>query len=208
MPSGDQWTSTRREPPVQAGGCPTIVLGGKDYGMGSSRDWAAKGTYLLGVRAVIAESFERIHRSNLVGMGVLPLQFRDGESAKSLGLTGGEAYTIHVDESVRPRQERRGNRHRRRRLCKSFRSSAASTARWRSTTTATAASFRRCCGASFRRPEEPGTPRRGYRGSSTSQVIAPPAGTSRASRAPASSRAKRGSMPGSRRSERSAARSP
>jgi aconitate hydratase len=74
---------------------PLIVLAGKEYGSGSSRDWAAKGTRLLGVRAVIAESFERIHRSNLVGMGVLPLQFADGQSVQSLGLTGKEKFTIH-----------------------------------------------------------------------------------------------------------------
>jgi aconitate hydratase len=73
---------------------PLVILGGKEYGSGSSRDWAAKGTRLLGVRAVIAESFERIHRSNLVGMGVLPLQFAEGESARSLGLTGQEQFTI------------------------------------------------------------------------------------------------------------------
>jgi aconitate hydratase len=80
-------------------GTPLVVLAGKEYGSGSSRDWAAKGTTLLGVRAVIAESFERIHRSNLVGMGVLPLQFADGESADSLGLTGEEEITITgVDE--------------------------------------------------------------------------------------------------------------
>src|SRR5207302_3559319 len=71
-----------------------LVLAGKEYGSGSSRDWAAKGPALLGVKAVIAESFERIHRSNLVGMGVLPLQFADGESASSLGLTGEETYVI------------------------------------------------------------------------------------------------------------------
>jgi aconitate hydratase len=70
------------------------VLAGKEYGSGSSRDWAAKGTRLLGVRAVIAESFERIHRSNLVGMGVLPLQFAAGESVASLGLTGREVFTV------------------------------------------------------------------------------------------------------------------
>jgi aconitate hydratase len=70
------------------------VLAGKEYGSGSSRDWAAKGTRLLGVRAVLAESYERIHRSNLVGMGVLPLQFSDGESVQSLGLTGEEKFTI------------------------------------------------------------------------------------------------------------------
>jgi aconitate hydratase len=75
-------------------GVDLIVIGGKEYGSGSSRDWAAKGTRLLGVRAVIAESFERIHRSNLVGMGVLPLQFADGQSAASLGLTGEEVFSI------------------------------------------------------------------------------------------------------------------
>jgi aconitate hydratase len=75
-------------------GTPLVILAGKEYGSGSSRDWAAKGTSLLGVRAVIAESFERIHRSNLVGMGVLPLQFADGESAESLGLTGQEEFSI------------------------------------------------------------------------------------------------------------------
>ena len=78
----------------QEEGTPLVVLAGKEYGSGSSRDWAAKGTRLLGVRAVIAESFERIHRSNLVGMGVLPLQFKDGESAGSLGLTGQETFAI------------------------------------------------------------------------------------------------------------------
>ena len=73
---------------------PTIILGGKEYGSGSSRDWAAKGPYLQGVKAVIVESFERIHRSNLVGMGVLPLQFKPGENAASLGLTGEEVFAI------------------------------------------------------------------------------------------------------------------
>jgi aconitate hydratase len=75
-------------------GTPLVLLVGKEYGSGSSRDWAAKGTNLLGVRAVIAESYERIHRSNLVGMGVLPLAFPDGESVASLGLTGREQFTI------------------------------------------------------------------------------------------------------------------
>ncbi len=73
---------------------PLIVLAGKEYGSGSSRDWAAKGTKLLGVQAVIAQSYERIHRSNLIGMGVLPLQFSDGDSVSSLGLTGEEEFTI------------------------------------------------------------------------------------------------------------------
>ncbi|NUT43058.1 MAG: aconitate hydratase, partial [Thermoactinospora sp.] len=78
----------------QAQGTPLVVLAGKEYGSGSSRDWAAKGTALLGVRAVIAESYERIHRSNLIGMGVLPLQFPEGQTAASLGLTGEEVFDI------------------------------------------------------------------------------------------------------------------
>jgi aconitate hydratase len=86
-------------------GRPLVVIAGKEYGTGSSRDWAAKGTILLGVRAVIAESFERIHRSNLLGMGVLPLQFRDGEGAASFGLTGREKYTITGIAGLKPRQE-------------------------------------------------------------------------------------------------------
>jgi aconitate hydratase len=84
---------------------PLVVIAGKEYGTGSSRDWAAKGTVLLGVRAVIAESFERIHRSNLVGMGVLPLRFRDGENAETLGLTGEEKYTITGIAEIEPRQD-------------------------------------------------------------------------------------------------------
>jgi aconitate hydratase len=84
---------------------PLIVLAGKEYGSGSSRDWAAKGTFLLGVKAVIAESYERIHRSNLVGMGVLPLQFLEGESYTSLGLTGKEVYSIpDLREGIQPFQ--------------------------------------------------------------------------------------------------------
>ena len=83
---------------------PKVVLAGGQYGTGSSRDWAAKGTYLLGVKAVIATSFERIHRSNLVGMGVLPLTFKDGESHESLGLTGQESYTIPLGDDVQPLQ--------------------------------------------------------------------------------------------------------
>jgi aconitate hydratase len=85
---------------------PLVVFAGQEYGTGSSRDWAAKGTRLLGVKAVVAESFERIHRSNLVGMGVLPLQFREGESAKSLGIDGSETFDIvGLDTQVAPRQE-------------------------------------------------------------------------------------------------------
>jgi aconitate hydratase len=89
----------------QKEGTPTIILAGKDYGMGSSRDWAAKGVMLLGVRAVLAESYERIHRSNLVGMGVLPLQFLPGQNRETLGLDGTELYSIPITDKVQPGQE-------------------------------------------------------------------------------------------------------
>jgi aconitate hydratase len=82
-----------------------IVIAGKEYGAGSSRDWAAKGSALLGIRAVIAVSYERIHRSNLIGMGVLPLQFIEGENRESLGLTGKETYTIEGLKSIKPGQK-------------------------------------------------------------------------------------------------------
>jgi aconitate hydratase len=95
MPSGKQMFIYDASVEYQKDGVPLMILAGKEYGSGSSRDWAAKGVALLGVRAVIAESFERIHRSNLVGMGVLPLQFQPGETAASLGLTGKE--TFHVE---------------------------------------------------------------------------------------------------------------
>jgi len=89
-----------------AEGVPLVIVAGKEYGSGSSRDWAAKGTLLLGVRAVIAESYERIHRANLVGMGVLPLQFKAGESAASLGLTGQEVFDITgLSDHIAPRSE-------------------------------------------------------------------------------------------------------
>ena len=94
LDGGKQETIYDASMQYQAAGVPLIILAGKEYGSGSSRDWAAKGTALLGVRAVIAESFERIHRSNLIGMGVLPLQFKAGENAKSLGLTGDEVFSI------------------------------------------------------------------------------------------------------------------
>ena len=94
LPDGEQMSIYDASLRYQSEGVPLVVLAGKEYGSGSSRDWAAKGTYLLGVKAVIAESFERIHRSNLIGMGVLPLQFPEGESVSSLGLTGHEVITI------------------------------------------------------------------------------------------------------------------
>ena len=94
LPDGEQTTIFDASRRYQDEGVPLMVLAGKEYGSGSSRDWAAKGPRLLGIRAVIAESYERIHRSNLVGMGILPLQFRPGENAESLGLTGEELYSI------------------------------------------------------------------------------------------------------------------
>ena len=94
VPSGEQLAIYDAAMKYKAEKTPLVVLAGKEYGTGSSRDWAAKGTLLLGVKAVIAESFERIHRSNLVGMGVLPLQFETGESAKTLGLSGNETFAI------------------------------------------------------------------------------------------------------------------
>jgi aconitate hydratase len=85
---------------------PLLIIAGKEYGTGSSRDWAAKGTFLLGIKAVIAESFERIHRSNLVGMGVLPLQFMTGDNAQKLGITGKEIFTITgLEAGLKPGQE-------------------------------------------------------------------------------------------------------
>jgi aconitate hydratase len=94
LDNGAQSTIYDASVAYQAAGVPLVILAGKEYGSGSSRDWAAKGTALLGVRAVIAESFERIHRSNLIGMGVLPLQFKEGETAQSLGLKGDETFAI------------------------------------------------------------------------------------------------------------------
>jgi aconitate hydratase len=94
LPTGDQTSIFDASMRYQAAKIPLLVLAGKEYGSGSSRDWAAKGPKLLGVRAVIAESYERIHRSNLVGMGVLPLQYMPGENVESLGLTGHEEFSI------------------------------------------------------------------------------------------------------------------
>ena len=104
-PGGDTQPIYDAAMAYQAAGVPLVVLAGKEYGTGSSRDWAAKGTILLGVRAVIAESFERIHRSNLVGMGVLPLQFHDNETTASHGLDGSETFSISGVASIEPRQD-------------------------------------------------------------------------------------------------------
>ena len=104
-PSGETMSIYDAAMRYQSEGVPLVVFAGAEYGNGSSRDWAAKGTRLLGVRAVIAKSFERIHRSNLVGMGVLPLTFEEGTNWFSLGLKGDERVTIHgLSEGMRPRQ--------------------------------------------------------------------------------------------------------
>ena len=106
LPGGEQTTIYEASMRYQQEGVPLLVIAGKEYGSGSSRDWAAKGPLLLGVRAAIAESFERIHRSNLVGMGILPLQFKPGENKESLGLTGREVYDIAgIAQDLRPHQE-------------------------------------------------------------------------------------------------------
>jgi aconitate hydratase len=104
QPGGEQMTIYEASVTYQAAGVPLLLIAGKEYGSGSSRDWAAKGTFLLGVKAVIAESFERIHRSNLVNMGVLPLQFKAGDTAASLKLTGNEEFTLRgVADGLKPR---------------------------------------------------------------------------------------------------------
>lgn len=106
IPSGEEMSVFDASVKYKESGTPLIVLAGKDYGSGSSRDWAAKGTYLLGVKAVLAESYERIHRSNLVGLGVLPLQYKKGETAASFGLTGKETFSITgISEGLEPLKE-------------------------------------------------------------------------------------------------------
>src|SRR5438876_1613512 len=104
VPSGEEMTIYDASQRYLADGMPTIVLAGKEYGSGSSRDWAAKGPNLLGVRAVIAESFERIHRSNLLMLGILPLQFMDGEGREALGLTGREEFAIEGIDNAEARE--------------------------------------------------------------------------------------------------------
>lgn len=104
-PTGEVTTIYDASLKYKESGTPLIGIAGKEYGTGSSRDWAAKGTILLGIRAVIAESYERIHRSNLVGMGVLPLQFKEGDTPETLGLDGSEEFSIHIDDSLKARQD-------------------------------------------------------------------------------------------------------
>jgi aconitate hydratase len=105
LPSGERMSVFDAAERYAEARTPLIVIAGREYGTGSSRDWAAKGPLLQGVRAVIAESYERIHRSNLVGMGILPLQFMPGENPSTLGLTGREAFTVRGLAELRPRQE-------------------------------------------------------------------------------------------------------
>ena len=106
QPSDEQVSIYDAAIKYQAEKIPLVIIAGQEYGTGSSRDWAAKGTNLLGVKAVVAQSFERIHRSNLVGMGVLPLQFKDGTTAQSLKLDGSESYDIvGLDANIKPQQD-------------------------------------------------------------------------------------------------------
>ena len=153
LPEGEQMSIFDASVKYAERGIPLIILAGKEYGSGSSRDWAAKGPKLLGVRAVIAESFERIHRSNLVGMGILPLQFAAGENVESLGLTGEETYdfaglTDIAEGEVcrRPHAAREGHQRRRQGEGDSMRPSA-STRRRRLSTTSTAGFCSMCCGS-------------------------------------------------------------
>ena len=106
-PEGKQTSIFDAAMAYQEAGVPLVVFGGEQYGAGSSRDWAAKGTLLLGVRMVLTETFERIHRSNLVGMGVLPLQYVDGQSRASLGLSGEEVFDLEVPENLEARSRLR-----------------------------------------------------------------------------------------------------
>ena len=155
LPSGDRMSIYDAGMRYQDEGVPLVILAGAQYGTGSSRDWAAKGTRLLGAVAVIAESYERIHRSNLIGFGVLPLEYADGDTAESLGLTGQERFTIGAvaDEpssvSVRAPRPTAGRPSSSRRAC-------ASTPRPSGTTSGTAASCTTCSGIS---PHAPATVR-------------------------------------------------
>lgn len=105
IPSGEVMTIYQAAERYQNEGHQLILIAGKEYGSGSSRDWAAKGPYLQGIKAVIAESYERIHRSNLLGMGILPLQFKEGETPESLGLNGSETYSIQRGQNLTVNQE-------------------------------------------------------------------------------------------------------
>ena len=152
LPEGEQMSIFDASVKYAERGVPTIILAGKEYGSGSSRDWAAKGPKLLGVRAVIAESFERIHRSNLVGMGILPLQFEAGQNVESLGLTGEEVYdfpglTALLKEKFANGRTLGVKATRATAKRRNFTPWCASTRRRRSNTTSTAAFCNTCCGS-------------------------------------------------------------
>ena len=103
LPTGEEMSVYDASLKYKQAKIPLLVLAGKEYGSGSSRDWAAKGAFLLGIKAILAESYERIHRSNLVGMGVLPLQYKNGDNAEKLGLTGNETFTITgISTDIKP----------------------------------------------------------------------------------------------------------
>ena len=145
QPSGDELSIFDASVRYASEGVPLVILAGKEYGSGSSRDWAAKGTALLGVRAVLAESFERIHRSNLIGMGVLPLQFETGESVASLGLEGTESFDVVGLADLAEGAPLPRSPHRPRRRPRAPTSCSASTPPRKRTTSATAASCSTCC---------------------------------------------------------------
>jgi aconitate hydratase len=146
QPTGEQMSIYDAAMKYVAEGTPTMVFGGEEYGTGSSRDWAAKGTQLLGVKAVIARSFERIHRSNLVGMGVLPLQFKGNDSVQTLGITGNETFDLKgLDGEIKPQQDATLVIHRKNGETKEVKCCCASIPRSKWTTTSMAASCRSCC---------------------------------------------------------------
>ena len=149
QPSGEKLPIYDAAMKYIAEGTPTIVFGGEEYGTGSSRDWAAKGTQLLGVKAVVAKSFERIHRSNLVGMGVLPCQFKGGDTVASLGIQRRRDVRCHRDRGGDQAADGRDADHspQGRHRADRCRCCCASTRRSRSITTSTAGSCRSCCGS-------------------------------------------------------------
>jgi len=153
VPTGEEMSIYDASMKYQAQGTPLVVFAGKEYGTGSSRDWAAKGTKLLGIRAVIAESFERIHRSNLVGMGIIPLEFRAGEDRKTLGITGKETVDIDgLDGKLKPRATMKA----RITYADGTTKAVASIRSTRSSISRMAASCSSCCATSSRRRNVPG----------------------------------------------------
>jgi aconitate hydratase len=160
QPTGEQMSIYDAAMKYVAEGTPTMVFGGEEYGTGSSRDWAAKGTQLLGVKAVIARSFERIHRSNLVGMGVLPLQFKGNDSVQTLGITGNETFDLKgLDGEIKPQQDATLVIHRKNGETKEVKCCCASIPRSKWTTTSMAASCRSCCANCWQPKQQARRPR-------------------------------------------------